>query len=347
MKTCQFNSKACTLVVALSTMTLVGRVHAEDAGVVRLGDAPATASVSDEGRVIVRGQSDFRRRNGRTSKALLQLLSAHDEPATASICDEIPCDSYKSCDGCDTYAVTPVPECVAPACAVPECAAPACAVPVVSDCDTCAPSCDSCDSCVPIDTSCDGCAPYVNAEDCDACSLDGCDGCHINGCDSCCSYCNGDGCDYCGVGTATVGGGLFNRLTDCPHGYPGTGCSICDTRAVVNRNACASFLGDQAAMARARRRHANAGFNAYLRCKLGYFLPSGGACGSGAKLFGHYTRVYADDPGHFDGRDGQIYAVPGYGGPVSVPLAPNVRHAYNYGWGVPSSRLTPVSNSAY
>lgn len=63
----------------------------------------------------------------------------------------------------------------------------------------------------------------------------------------------------------------------------------------------------------------------------------------GQPLFGHYKIVYPVNPGYFDGRDGQVYAAQGYGGPVSVPLAPTVRHTYNYGWGVPSSRLTPIS----
>jgi hypothetical protein len=59
-------------------------------------------------------------------------------------------------------------------------------------------------------------------------------------------------------------------------------------------------------------------------------------------LAGHYHIVYPVNPGYFDSRDGQVYAAPGYGGPVSVPLAPVVNHTYNYGWGIPSSRLTPV-----
>ncbi|SFI16889.1 hypothetical protein [Planctomicrobium piriforme] len=59
-------------------------------------------------------------------------------------------------------------------------------------------------------------------------------------------------------------------------------------------------------------------------------------------LAGKYHIVYPQDPSYFDARDGQVYAAQGYGGPVSVPLAPVVNHTYNYGWGVPSSRLTPV-----
>lgn len=58
---------------------------------------------------------------------------------------------------------------------------------------------------------------------------------------------------------------------------------------------------------------------------------------------GHYDMAYPVNPYHFDKRDGRIYAAQGYGHPVGVPLAPNVEHTYNYGWGVPSSRLSPVS----
>ena len=59
--------------------------------------------------------------------------------------------------------------------------------------------------------------------------------------------------------------------------------------------------------------------------------------------FCHYYMAYPVNPYHFDQRDGRIYAAQGYGHPVGVPLAPNVEHTYNYGWGLPSSRLTPVS----
>ncbi|MCA8998617.1 MAG: hypothetical protein KDA80_16575 [Planctomycetaceae bacterium] len=79
----------------------------------------------------------------------------------------------------------------------------------------------------------------------------------------------------------------------------------------------------------------------WLRCKFGYFVPTGG-CGQGVPLAGKYKMVYPVDPQYFDQRDGQVYAAQGYYGPVSVPLAPVVNHTYNYGWGVPSSRLTPV-----
>jgi hypothetical protein len=84
----------------------------------------------------------------------------------------------------------------------------------------------------------------------------------------------------------------------------------------------------------------------YMHCKFGYFIPTG-AGGAGVPLCGKYARVYPDDPYYFDQRDGQAWGAQGYGIPMAVPLAPTVGHAYNYGWGTPSSRLTPVSRPAY
>lgn len=65
--------------------------------------------------------------------------------------------------------------------------------------------------------------------------------------------------------------------------------------------------------------------------------------GRDGALGGCYSRVYAVNPYHHDFRDGAVYAAQGYNAPISVPLAPNVDHQWNYGWGIPSSRLTPVS----
>ncbi len=81
----------------------------------------------------------------------------------------------------------------------------------------------------------------------------------------------------------------------------------------------------------------------WARCKFGYFIPSGN-CGHGTPPLGFYSMVYPVNPEHFDGRDGQVYAAQGYAGPVAIPIAPNVNHTYNYGWGMPSSRLTPISH---
>lgn len=76
--------------------------------------------------------------------------------------------------------------------------------------------------------------------------------------------------------------------------------------------------------------------------RFGYFHPTGGD-GSGIPLCHHYGMDYAVNPEYFDRRDGRLYAAQGYGIPMAVPLAPNVGYTYNYGWGIPSSRLTPVS----
>lgn len=63
---------------------------------------------------------------------------------------------------------------------------------------------------------------------------------------------------------------------------------------------------------------------------------------------GAQTDIIAVNPGYAHPSDMQgPYAAQGYGGPVTVPLAPNVRSSYNYGWGIPSSRITPITYPAY
>jgi hypothetical protein len=51
------------------------------------------------------------------------------------------------------------------------------------------------------------------------------------------------------------------------------------------------------------------------------------------------------DPWYCDPRDLQVYAAQGYNVPVTVPLAPMVQ-TYNYGWGVPATRLSTAGNYA-
>lgn len=72
-------------------------------------------------------------------------------------------------------------------------------------------------------------------------------------------------------------------------------------------------------------------------------LHPSGCGGAGCPPFGWYQMVYPADPHYFDARDGKVYATAETGVPTVVPLAPVVRYQYNYGWGTPSSRLTPVS----
>ena len=59
-----------------------------------------------------------------------------------------------------------------------------------------------------------------------------------------------------------------------------------------------------------------------------------------------YAMTYPYNPWYFDRRDGGVYSAYGYGAPMTVPLAPTVTNQYNYGWGVPSGRLTPISRVA-
>ncbi len=59
-----------------------------------------------------------------------------------------------------------------------------------------------------------------------------------------------------------------------------------------------------------------------------------------------YNYTYAYNPWYTDCRDGRLYAAYGWGAPMTVPLAPTVTNQHNYGWGIPSSRLTPISRVA-
>ncbi len=76
---------------------------------------------------------------------------------------------------------------------------------------------------------------------------------------------------------------------------------------------------------------------------FGWMVPSGGY-GQGAPLVGAYHVTYANQPDYIDQRDTQLYAAQGYGMPITVPLAPNVNHTYNYSAGIPASRVTHIGN---
>ena len=82
-------------------------------------------------------------------------------------------------------------------------------------------------------------------------------------------------------------------------------------------------------------------------CYLASLLGIGAnACNGRHGLLGTYNHVYAVNPGYSDRREGQVWAAAGTGVPTAVPLAPNVRHTMEYGWGLPSSRLVPISRPA-
>ena len=58
---------------------------------------------------------------------------------------------------------------------------------------------------------------------------------------------------------------------------------------------------------------------------------------------GTYNMIYPVNPDYVNPRDRRVYGAQGAGVPIVVPLAPTVRSSYNYGSGLPASRLTPIS----
>lgn len=136
-----------------------------------------------------------------------------------------------------------------------------------------------------------------------------------------------------GSGFDCQNGGCPNG--DCQYGncpYGGFGCK----HGMFGCKSCGGLCGGGCCY----------GMSDYFLCKFGYFIPTGGG-GHGVPFAGKYARVYPQDPYYFDGRDGMAWSAQGYGIPMAVPLAPVVGHTYNYSWGTPSSRLTPVSRPAY
>lgn len=167
------------------------------------------------------------------------------------------------------------------------------------------------------------------------------------------------GCDPCNGG---CNGGSCYTPTDCNHifsgcdasGMPSCWCSKCscspcqcyrggsDVTLFAHSvdsgtgSACRDWYRGQAMSFRNK--------NARLADRLfGWMIPSG-CCGRGCPPVGKYHMTYADQPGYTDPRDGQMYAAQGYGMPMTVPLAPNVNHQYNYSATLPASRVTHIGN---
>jgi len=123
----------------------------------------------------------------------------------------------------------------------------------------------------------------------------------------------------------------------------GYGNGTCPEYGQQNGSHYCSWLHDQWDMFNAHNRQQGEILRAQIHGKLAYFHPMGNG-GEGVPPFGCYHLVYAANPDYSDPRDSQLYAAQGYGVPISVPLAPTVRHTMNYSTGMPSSRLTPISN---
>ncbi len=89
----------------------------------------------------------------------------------------------------------------------------------------------------------------------------------------------------------------------------------------------------------ARNRRQSEAWSTWVFYRLGLYTPAS----MHTAPIGSYRMVYPVDPRYVDSRDTKVYGAQGAGIPIVVPLAPNVGSAYNYGSGLPASRLTPIS----
>ena len=134
----------------------------------------------------------------------------------------------------------------------------------------------------------------------------------------------------------------------CAPGPCDDGCNLTGPVYVMSSCHPGWGIGHSGSLGSRYRRHRNSYLYNHHRASwalFGWLVPTG-FCGQGAPPLGGYHMVYADEPKYFNEQDTQMYAAQGYGVPVTVPLAPNVHYSYNYGWGTPSSRLTPISTVA-
>lgn len=149
------------------------------------------------------------------------------------------------------------------------------------------------------------------------CSNNGCNGGYVQGLFAAAACLGHGGCD--GMGGCRNGcNGLLGCRNGCHNGLfgrLGNRCDACDS----NGDGICDHCGNRGC------RHCKGGHSGL--CSL---------CGGGC-----YRPIdgYYQDP-----RDSEVYSAVGYNVPVSVPLAPVVRYQYQYGWGMPSSRLVQVGN---
>jgi hypothetical protein len=120
-------------------------------------------------------------------------------------------------------------------------------------------------------------------------------------------------------------------------GNPALGYTYYSRTPRLCRGPIDCWLGSEALRFRATNQCVTYNTAARVRCALSPLAPLtywdvGARCD-----------VTALNPGYVDPRGQQTFAAQGYGVPIAVPLAPVVRDQYNYGWGLPSSRLEPVS----
>ena len=173
---------------------------------------------------------------------------------------------------------------------------------------------------------------------CDTCQETG--NCGTEGCST--SGCNSSGCNTCDRGRGNRRGN--KACEDCDDCYYGDGYNrrVRLLAGALPKGSC-NDAGYPTRWWRGQSSNFSSRNQRLSNCLFGWMVPSG-CCGQGCPPFGKYHVTYADEPDYADSRDGQAYGVQGYGIPMTVPLAPNVHQSYNYSWGTPSSRLTPIGH---
>ncbi|WP_166825917.1 hypothetical protein [Thalassoroseus pseudoceratinae] len=188
-----------------------------------------------------------------------------------------------------------------------------------------------------------------------ACNTVGCNGGCRNGGNGCQ---NGSGCDSssCWSWSGLGGGSTSNTgwaMPFCNNGDGRLSSLFCkhggtyvDENGVTHecRRRCFGHVHDLIPSCQMLQCHC---LQCFGDCSWGFhdLNPAGHDCearGNGFLRVGKYNVAYETNPWHFDARDGRIYAAQGTGMPTGMPLAPNVQKTFNFGWGTPVSRLTPI-----
>ena len=151
----------------------------------------------------------------------------------------------------------------------------------------------------------------------------------------CDAYCCG-----CNRSSDVLGFGLLERLFGRFGASPSDGC--CSDYERCNHLHGREKLACELNQLRRRKNIEKGRFNEYLKARFGYFIPSG-CCEGGCSPVGKWQMVYALNPYHIDQRDGRVFAAATTGVPMVIPVAPTVRHTYNYSTGMPASRITDMS----
>ena len=157
--------------------------------------------------------------------------------------------------------------------------------------------------------------------------------------------CYGQSC----VGPQCAGPVCSGPMGAGPHCAGGLACSgpawSQSTNDMVNGSPC--YRGGRARLSRVGLGCRLVTWSA--RCdasmQAGYCRLRHGLCYKLHHVAGHLNKCHVSahpGAGMYDQRDSVAYSAEGWGTPVSVPLAPTVKYVYNYSWGIPSSRLTPV-----